>query len=276
MKRKNRAAAWLLVCTLALSCALFGCTPSGDDIPPATSEPSEPSVPEEPVSDGSVTVKEIVTNGEVADEDTGTVLVSYAVSMPSLEGEGEGVAVINEYYETQREKYVTYARGLYDMAKEQLESGEGGLFTQYEANQYFFVNFNKNGYLSVLRLGETYTGGVHGSQTLYSESFETAGGGKLSMGDLFAVEESVYRQTMADMILAQIEEKELESELFDGYAEAVARFDSANFTLASEGVTIFYQEYDIAPGASGFQSFTLPYAGLEQIMKPEMYDALAS
>lgn len=38
-------------------------------------------------------------------------------------------------------------------------------------------------------------------------------------------------------------------------------FNDDNFFTTPAGVTVFYQQYDIAPYASGIVEFTVPYGG---------------
>jgi hypothetical protein len=47
---------------------------------------------------------------------------------------------------------------------------------------------------------------------------------------------------------------------FENYAELVnENFKPSHFYLSKDGVVIYFQQYDIAPYATGMPSFTIPY-----------------
>jgi hypothetical protein len=51
------------------------------------------------------------------------------------------------------------------------------------------------------------------------------------------------------------------SYIYDDYKPLIIKnFDKSSFYLSPEGITIYYQQYDIAPYSSGIAEFTIPYS----------------
>jgi len=54
---------------------------------------------------------------------------------------------------------------------------------------------------------------------------------------------------------------------FDDYEKNVANyFNPKSFYLVPDGIVIYFQQYEIAPYASGIPQFTIPYSAY--ILKP--------
>lgn len=248
--------------------------------PPPTSVPAEPAQPpppggtDVPAASLSVTVAEQQKEENIKADD-GALLVKADISLPLVKEDTAAAEAINAYYENLLARHLDNARqGLYDMALSEY-SRWGADFLSYSAEQLFFVQLNRGGYLSVMRVYSEYTGGAHGSELLYGDNFKLENGGLLRLADLFSADEDVYMEQIFTLVEEQIAAKNSE-EYFADYASRLRRtFDSSNFFLSEQGLGIFYQLYSIAPYAAGAPVFYIPYAKLKDYMRGEVYDVLA-
>ena len=63
-------------------------------------------------------------------------------------------------------------------------------------------------------------------------------------------------------IIAQAEENLKENPFiyFDDYKNLIIKnFNPHSFYMSPDGITIYYQQYDIAPYSTGIVEFTIPY-----------------
>mgnify|MGYP000515686223 CR=1 FL=1 len=133
---------------------------------------------------------------------------------------------------------------------------------QYEIYVDFNVTFNMNCIISLYFDRYEYTGGAHGSTVRTSDSWNIACKRPVSLTDLFPAGTDI-RDYYKRAIIGQIEQ-EAESEAmlyFEDYEKLVNRYLSlSNFYLTYEGVVIYFQQYEIAPYATGIPEFLIPYS----------------
>lgn len=175
----------------------------------------------------------------------------------------KGLESINRYYRNlAMELQETYETVNYADAVESFQYSEENQypFHMYEALSAYTVPYQQNDLLSLFYDHYTYTGGAHGSTVRVSDTWKLKDGCRVSLYQLSgdpAGTRKVILDRINDQIAAQI--KTGEGMYFDDYVKLTAEnFRPENFYLTPEGLVIYYQQYDIAPYASGIPEFTLP------------------
>lgn len=138
-------------------------------------------------------------------------------------------------------------------------------YIEHETTEEVKVRRADTRVLSLLYNGFYYGGGAHGSYFYWGENFDTKTGKKLELSDV-----------ITDMdALPQLVQEQLDIYWGDvGFYEGLdlKEFFSdpdhmISWTLDYNGVTIFFNPYDIAPYASGSQNITILFAD-----HPELFD----
>jgi hypothetical protein len=159
--------------------------------------------------------------------------------------------------------YKRYAKYLYKQAiKDYIRSlNEGFHFWGYEAFLEYFITYNQNCFLSLYFDKYEFTGGAHGSTLRASDTWELCLGHHLPLGSFFKPGTD-YKRILTDEIIRQADQiQERQKIYFDDYKPLIIKnFDKSSFYLSPEGITIYYQQYDIAPYSSGIAEFTIPYS----------------
>lgn len=197
----------------------------------------------------------------------GQVILKYTVYYPQLLSEYNMLILeqINAYYRTKAMMYINRdVKNLYQQAMVDFEYATANRFPvrQYEIYVDFNVTFNMNCIISLYFDRYEYTGGAHGSTVRTSDSWNIACKRPVSLTDLFPAGTDI-RDYYKRAIIGQIEQ-EAESEAmlyFEDYENLVNRYLSlSNFYLTYEGVVIYFQQYEIAPYATGIPEFLIPYS----------------
>ncbi|MDF2513278.1 MAG: hypothetical protein K0S04_3144 [Herbinix sp.] len=171
---------------------------------------------------------------------------------------------LNALYRT---KAIMYERSnimnLYQMAMVEYEYSIANNFPirQFEAYVNYIVTFNQNCILSLYFDQYEYAGGAHGLTVRYSDTWNLPKSKRMDLSDFFP-----HRNNYREYIIQTIE-KQIETELangdsmyFENYVQLVnENFKANNFYLTEEGLVIYFQQYDIAPYASGIPTFVIPY-----------------
>jgi hypothetical protein len=134
-------------------------------------------------------------------------------------------------------------------------------FHAYEALAIFETPYNQNCAVSTYFNRYEFTGGAHGSTIRYSDTWNTQSGRREPLSRFFA-KPAGYRAYIISEVLQQIENQIAGGEdiYFENYKELVVKtFNPASFYLKPEGVVIYFQQYDIAPYASGIHEFLIPF-----------------
>lgn len=162
----------------------------------------------------------------------------------------------NDFYRTAYTELYPQAVKLYRESKE-----SGFPFHAFEAIMQYKITYNEACHLSSYSDSYQYTGGAHGTTLRSSETFSLKTGKKLALKDLFPPDFN-YRGFLLGQIITQADEiMEQEQIFFDDYRELIVQnFNPESFYLEPEGLVIYYQQYDIAPYASGIIEFIIPYS----------------
>ena len=137
-------------------------------------------------------------------------------------------------------------------------------FHSYEAFMIYTITYNDNCFLSLYTDKYEYTGGAHGNTLRTSNTWELCTGQNIYLYCFFKPNTD-YTHMLIQEIIAQAEEnlKQNPYIYFDDYKNLIIKnFNPHSFYMSPDGITIYYQQYDIAPYSTGIVEFTIPYTKL--------------
>lgn len=215
------------------------------------------------MNNGPVEVHKIIIEKNMKHK--GVPVLHYKIEYPRFgsANEQEELEPINRFYRNQaRELQKKYETENYMEAVELYESSRENQFPfhMFEALSVYTVTYNRNDLLSLYYDHYTYSGGAHGSTVRVSDTWSLKKGCRIELSQLSSDPDRTRQAILGrinEQIAAQIEKGE--GMYFDDYAKLTAEnFRSENFYLTPGGLVIYYQQYDIAPYASGIPEFILP------------------
>jgi len=174
---------------------------------------------------------------------------------------------INETIRLQTAGFYDYAaKTLYGQAVRYYQDTQssGFPFHPYDAVLHYDVTYNENCYLSSYHDQYEYTGGAHGNTVRASDTWSLKTGARLELADFFSGGQN-YKSIMLASILKQADQdmRENPGVYFDTYRALIIKyFNEESYYLTPEGLAIYFQQYEIAPYASGIVVFVIPYAVL--------------
>ncbi len=172
---------------------------------------------------------------------------------------------LNSFYRTRALMYErSNIMNLYQMAMVEYEYSVSNGFPirQFEAFVDYQVTYNQNCAISLYFDQYEYAGGAHGLTIRSSDTWNLIKSKKIELNDVFVYRNGL-RDYLVETIISQIEEenKQGNNNYFEDYRKLVnENLKLNNFYLTPEGVVLYFQEYDIAPYASGLTTFLIPYA----------------
>lgn len=181
------------------------------------------------------------------------------ISLNNLQSECQ----INNQINMEVSNYKRYAKYLFKQAiKGYTQSQNNGYpFLGYEAYMEYSITYNENCFFSVYFDKYEFTGGAHGSTVRASNTWELCRGTRLQLNSFFRPGTD-YRRLLIDEAIRQAEEIQRRQNIyFDDYKSLIIKnFNEDSFYLSPKGITIYYQQYDIAPYSTGIVEFTIPYS----------------
>ena len=208
----------------------------------------------------STTFNTMVISEEMKYDDV-TVL-NYRIEYPEFVSDNykKSIRAVNQFYKGEALALQNNFRTkLYRMAVEQyLDDIKNGFPVHvFEALQTFEVTYNKACIISLYFDNYRYTGGAHGLTVRTSQTWNLKTGKMLKLRELYKCSDN-YKSYIKKKIIEQIRENP--DIYFENYEELVEQtFDVNNFYCTPQGVVVYFQQYDIAPYASGIREFLLPY-----------------
>jgi len=116
-----------------------------------------------------------------------------------------------------------------------------------------------------------YTGGAHGMYTSTFLNIDLHTLRPLHLDDLFADD---YKEALTDLLWNQLmaDNKVTTHEALEdmGYSSTGELEPTDNFYLSKEGITFYYNVYDITPYAMGPVEITLPYDIMDHLLKTDV------
>lgn len=137
-------------------------------------------------------------------------------------------------------------------------------FHPYEAVLNYTVTYNGHCHLSAYRDRYEYTGGAHGTTIRYADTWDLQTGALLPLNAFFDDEDGM-KDFLLEHIRIDADQNMAENPYiyFDNYRDLIGRYFSAEqYYLTTSGLAVYYQQYDIAPYATGIVVFTIPYETL--------------
>ena len=177
-----------------------------------------------------------------------------------------------EAVEKYTEKYVEdYRKDLESMYKKDEQDKEDGASMEAWYSYYKGINRHIQLYLKHLLVYRIeyneYTGGAHGIYMTTFLNMDLRTLAPIRLDDLFV---SDYKEALTDLLWNQLmadNKVTARQELEDmGYATTGELAPTENFYLSKEGITFFYNVYDIAPYVMGPVKITLPYEMLQHLL----------
>ena len=176
--------------------------------------------------------------------------------------------VVKQYTEAYIREYRRDLEPMYleDEKDKKDESSIGAWYSYYKGIESHVQLYEKN--LLVYRIDyNEYTGGAHG---IYMTTFLNMDLGlmrPLRLDDVFVGE---YQEPLTDLIWNQLmadNEAKTRAELGDmGYGSTGEIAPTENFYLDKDGVTFYYNVYDITPYAMGPVTVSIPFQMLEHML----------
>ena len=137
-------------------------------------------------------------------------------------------------------------------------------FNRYDAMLQYEITYNQHCYLSLYRDQYEYTGGAHGNTVRTSDTWDLKSGYSVPLFSFFPADQD-YRTLLIDQITKHANERIQQNPgiFFENYpALIVEYFNEEHYYLTPSGIAMYYQQYEIAPYATGIVVFTIPYAVL--------------
>lgn len=196
-----------------------------------------------------------------------TVVLKYKIEYPKIIGNSVGIHRFNRFNFIKAVKLKQYVeKDLFKEAKElyNFNMSNGYPLMIYEIVSTFTVTLNKNPYVSLYSDEYIFTGGAHGITTRTSQSWNIQTANQITLNELFDCNCDYVLYILKD-INTQIEEQIANGSnyYFDNYCSLVLNsIDLNNLYLNNKYMTIYFQQYDIAPYSSGLPTFeitSLPY-----------------
>lgn len=196
----------------------------------------------------------------------GTAVLTLSVQFPviRLNGNPQAQARINSRLRVQAADFSRYAAGtLYRQAVRDYHSAQehNYPFRAYDAVMKYEVTMNRDCTFSTYHDRYEFTGGAHGSTIRASDTFSLQSGRRFTLSHFFSPGVN-YRRIIVSEIMRQAERNMQQNPgiYFDDYKHLILKyFHPENYYLVREGVAIYYQQYEIAPYATGIVTFILPY-----------------
>ncbi|MDK2905142.1 MAG: hypothetical protein PWR12_1218 [Eubacteriaceae bacterium] len=133
------------------------------------------------------------------------------------------------------------------------------LLGKYENTVTAAITYNNNNVFSIVQEQYTYSGGAHGNTETSAHTFESKYGAELSLGDLLSIPDTQISGLITNEFYAL---RNTDPAYADIDLSAIAASLNANsdFYLNDTGLVIYFNPYEVAPGAAGRVELTIPYS----------------
>ena len=174
---------------------------------------------------------------------------------------------INRRIRAQVHAFYRYAcNSLYPQAVAAYKDAQksGFPFHSYDAVLQYEIAYNLHCHLSVYRDQYEFTGGAHGNTIRASDTWSLMTGSLLPLSSFFPPGQD-YRAFLLEQILRQADQHMQQDPgiYFEEYRSLIVQyFNEQSYYLTPSGLAIYYQQYEIAPYATGIVVFTVPYQTL--------------
>lgn len=125
----------------------------------------------------------------------------------------------------------------------------------YEIYRTFEITLNTNNTISLYADEYVFTGGAHGTTTRTSQTWNMVNGRLINLYELYKGNPYFILYILKEISKQINQNKEIYFE--DACCMAIDNFNPQNFYLTTNGIVIYYQQYDIAPYSSGIRTFEI-------------------
>ncbi|MBQ1435497.1 MAG: DUF3298 domain-containing protein [Clostridia bacterium] len=147
----------------------------------------------------------------------------------------------------------------------------GEYFEKCEISQHITVRRADSAVLSLLYEHESFTGGAHGMYGLTGRNFDAQSGRELKLSDVVA-DMSMLPSIAGEQLEKYCGDTEFYEDLdLEAYFEEYGEY--IGWTLDYNGVTLYFNPYEIAPYAYGVQAVPIPFADYPDLFSDEYADA---
>lgn len=191
-----------------------------------------------------------------------TVILRYTIKYPEILNSSIGSIKFNKFNYEKAIKLKQHAESdLFEEAKELYVYNESNGYPVmvYEVILDYTITYNQNSIVSLYSDEYIYSGGAHGNTTRSSQNWNIIFAMQFSLNDLFN-NNCNYVLGILKNINNQIEQQITDgtNQYFENYCSLVLNtIDLNNFYLNPGYITIFFQQYDIAPYSSGIPTFDI-------------------
>lgn len=189
----------------------------------------------------------------------------YRINYPSFTSCNNSAAVqtVNEYYFNNARHMEEYCRTLLfaqTLKNVQYIQDNHRLFDSYSLIMDYQISYNSGCIVSLFMDTYTYMGGAHGETKRQSDTWDFKTGTKIVLDDIYPL-----NQASLTKLQRNIEQKisvrlsAMPGSYFDDFPVLLQKsFRPENFYIKSNGIVIYFQQYDIAPYSTGIPEFLLP------------------
>lgn len=134
-------------------------------------------------------------------------------------------------------------------------------FHSYEFDMSYKITYNSDCITSLYLEQYSFMGGAHGATVRTSDTWDFSTGRQMQLGDFYSGVTD-YEEGIRQWITYQISQilVNAPSTFFEDYVQRVHdSFKPESYYLSQDGLVFYFQQYDIAPYATGLPEFTLPY-----------------
>lgn len=189
-----------------------------------------------------------------------TLILKYHIEYPSicLNTYEEGIIMFNCYNKTLAYKLKEKTEN--ELYKEAIESYKFNKENDYPIMVYeiyanFEITYDSYDIISLYRDEYIFLGGAHGNTIRTSQTWNLSQGKMLSL-EKFFLNDPYFTINIFKEINKQIA---LEPDIYfeNSCSLVIDTFNPKNFYLTQNGLTIYFQQYDIAPYSSGIRTFLI-------------------
>lgn len=192
------------------------------------------------------------------------VILKYTIKYPRIINNSIGANRFNRFNYEKAVKLKHYSENeLFKEAKELYDYNvsNGYPVMMYEVFLDYTITYNQNSIVSLYSDEYIYSGGAHGSTVRSSQNWNINFAKQFSLESLFDNDCNYILDILKD-INNQIEQQIANgsNQYFENYCSLVLNtINLDNFYLNTGYITIFFQQYDIAPYSSGIPTFNIQY-----------------
>ena len=189
------------------------------------------------------------------------VVLKYYIEYPRIVNESSNISVkkfnlYNEHIAKLIQKNAEET--LYKEAVELYKYNKKNDYTimVYEIYRSYEITLNTSSMISLYADEYIFSGGAHGNTIRTSQTWNMINGRIVNLNELYS-RAPYFILDILKVISNQIQQNK-EVYFDDACCLAIDSFNPKNFYLTPRSIVIYYQQYDIAPYASGIRTFEIP------------------